>query len=450
MTKKPKKPSRFDVSLRASRSPSLNMKPPRLRHSIAALGLVQIANYLIPLITVPYLTRVLGVKCYGDIAFAQFVMQHFILLTNFGFPLSAVQNIAAQRNNRMIVNEIFCATWASQWLLAIVGLSILALMMLWIPTIKNDWPIYLAGYLMVFGNVLFPVWLLQGLERLREVAIIQCSARLLLLLPLFFIIKSPNDSVWAMTLLSLNSVLSGFLSLFWIAKNQIISWSWPNLLAIKNTLYKGTAFFISNVWIGLYTAFIPVLLGILAGHEAVGLFSLADKIRQSAQSLLHPISQALFPRMSHLYAHNQQEARQLLSKSIRITVVIAGTVSLGLWLMADWLILLMGGNQFQAAAEVLRWLAPLPFLIGLSNVFGIQAMIPNQRIRAFNVILFLAGAWCLLVIMPLTIRFASKGAAMATSSAELLVTICMAIYLYQQGFFRKTASGSAPIDSKLP
>lgn len=395
------------------------------------------ANYVIPLVTVPYLTRILGVEAWGEIALAQVVLQYFILLVDYGFSWSAVRQISEERGDRDAISRIFNATWCAQWLLLGVSVFILFAIVIIIPMLRNVWQLYVAGFAVVLGQVLFPIWLMQGLERLREVAAIQFFTRLLLILPIFLLVNSPEDILLAMVIQSIGGVISGVLCLYLINRDRIIIWRWPSWVDVWCAFKSGGELFLSRGWISLYTHMIPLILGIVAGTTAVGIYSLADRIRNMAQSLLQPISQAVFPRMSHLYAHDVKEAQLLLVKSLSVVFVVAAPVSLGLFVMADWIILVIGGSKFHEAADVLRWLSIVPLAVGLSNVFGVQVMIPNGRVKAFNLIVGIAGICAIVSIFPFSSHYGAVGAARVTLIVELIVTGMMAFYLQRAGFFQK-------------
>jgi O-antigen/teichoic acid export membrane protein len=115
-----------------------------------------------------------------------------------------------------------------------------------------------------------------------------------------------------------------------------------------------------------------------------------------------------------------------------------------LWLFADTIITLLAGDQFSKAASVLRWLAPLPFIISLSNLFGIQIMLPNRFTQAFNRILLAAGTMSLCMIVPFIQWKGAEGASINTFLTESFVTLSMAFYLWRIQFF------ASPIKDRNP
>lgn len=407
---------------------------PRLRNNIASLGMVQVANYAIPLVTLPYLTRVLGPMAYGQVAFAQVLMVYFVLLTDYGFSWSATHKIAAHRDDRAYISRVFIGTWTAQWLLVVVAASLATLAVLYVDRLRPDASLYALAFTAVVGNALFPIWFLQGLERLQAVAAIQVTSRLVALLPIFVLVKAPSDAGFVLAINGGAAVLSGLLSIGWIRYQHLADWHWPGWPAVMHELHDGRALFGSRVVISFYTTLVPLALGWIAGPVALANFSLADKLRTAAQALLSPLSQALFPRMTHLFATDKSAAFHLLKRSLLAVLVIAGSASALLWIFAEPLAVLLGGEAFRPASAALRWLALLPLLIGLSNVFGVQVMLPNSMNRPFNIILTAAGGLSILLIWPLIRQMQAVGAAQTMLIVELFVTGSMALLLYKRGY----------------
>lgn len=407
---------------------------PRLRNNIASLGMVQVANYAIPLITLPYLTRVLGLEAYGKVAFAQVLMAYFILLTDYGFSWSATRKIAAHRAERTYISRVFAGTWTAQWLL-VFGAAVLATVIVWASArLRPDAVIYAAAFTAVLGNTLFPIWFLQGLERLQVVAGLQLVTRLLALIPIFLFVKEPADAMYVPAIQGGGVILGGVLALGWIKQKNLLDWHWPSWRAAAEELGEGLPLFGSRLVISFYTTLVPLTLGWLAGPVALAHFTLADKLRTSAQAMLAPLSQALFPRMSHLFATNRSSAFHLLKRSLLAVLLIAGSASALLWIFAEPLVVLLAGEAFRPASAALRWLALLPLLIGLSNVFGVQVMLPNSMNRPFNIILTAAGGISILLIWPLIQYMQAAGAAQTMLIVELFVTGSMALLLYKRGY----------------
>lgn len=414
------------------------MKTPKLLHNIAALGSVQAANLLVPLITLPYVTRILGVEAWGKVAFAQVILSYFALITNWGFLWSATRKVAAIRDDLPRLSTVFMATWVAQWCLALATSAILLVLIFFVPFFQTDAILYLYGIGLIISGILFPAWFFNGLERMKAVAVIQITARVVVVPCVFLFIREPSDAPLLIAFTAASGLVSGVLTILWIKRNIPLHWHIPTRLQIWEEMKDGGALFGSTIWIGLYSTFTPIILGVIAGPVAVGYYTLADRARQAAQSALVPVSQALFPRMSHLFAHDQTQAKRLFNQTGFSIAGLAAVVSLVLWLGAEPIVALLAGASFAPASVVLQWLAPLPFVVALSNLFGVQVMLPNNRNRAFNRILGVAGGLSLCIIFPLILWKGAEGAAINTFLIECFVTIAMGVYLIKNGFFSLT------------
>lgn len=405
------------------------MALPRLRHNIAALGLVQLGNYLVPLLTLPYLTRVLGAEEFGRVIFVQGVIAFLILLVDFGFSWSTTKHIAAQRSNRHEVSRISCATWLVQWLLVVLSAAVIWMLTLYVPRMRVDASLYFWGFGIVLGQVLFPLWLLQGLEKMKAVALIQLGSRLFSLPLLFVMVKGPEDAHLAVGFQSVVAMVAGGLSILWILRMRLVDWCRPTMVDLLEVVREGGALFFSRVSISVYTTLIPVALGAWAGHTQLAYFNLADRLRLVVTSVIVPVLQALFPRMSLLYQSDHAAASQLAKKVALGVFALTSCAGVVLWFFAHDVVLIFGGENFDDAVPVLRWLIFVPCVVALSNLMGVQIMLPRGMNKAFIVILTIASLLSLLLMYPLIRYQQALGAAQLVFIVEVFVTVSMALYL---------------------
>lgn len=405
-------------------------QPSSLKRNVASLSLVLAANTIIPLITLPYLTRVLGPEGYGRIAYVQAVMTYAALFTDYAFSWSAVREVAAVRDDRDALSRVFHSVWAAQWLLTLAAALILGGVALAMGIRGTGLAMHVLGFLaIVLANTLFPLWFFQGLERMGEIAVIQVLTRLLGVPAIFLLIRAPEDAVLALGVQAGVSILAGGSALGYLWRARWIHWATPTWGGIGAALRAGFTLFLSKLGISFYTTLAPLALGLMTGTTAVSFFSLADRVRTAGQSLLSPIATALFPRLSHLYASDRATAARLAARGFLLTLGAALVISAALFVLAGPAIRLLGGAEFESAVPVLRLLAALPLIVGLSNVFGVQIMLANGRTRPFNLILGGAAVLGMLAIWPLTYAFGALGAAASVVGVELFVTATMAAYL---------------------
>lgn len=412
------------------------MDLPRLRQNILALGTMQAANYLIPLVTLPYLTRVLGLVAYGQLVFVQAVMAFLMLVVDFGFSWSATRHIAAHRTDFNEVSRTFSATWTAQWILVVVGGAGLAMALLFVPSLHGRGTLYASGFGLVVGQALFPVWLLQGLEKMKSVAVLQMTSKLLTLPLLFLVVRGPGDLLNAIAFFSSVSLFCGALAMGWVARQRLVRWRAPIRSEVRRAFQAGGVLFISKLAISLYTMLVPLVVGTVAGTTELGFFSLADRIKTAIQALLTPVSQALFPRMSLLFETDSLAADRLLKKTAIATAVISGAAGVFVMFFSEPIVRLLGGSEFSSATEVLRWLAFAPLVICFSNVLGVQVMLPKGMHKPFSLILSSASLICVLAVYPMVRMSGAAGAAQLILIVEIVVAICMAVYVRRRSIAR--------------
>jgi len=322
-----------------------------------------------------------------------------------------------------------------------------------IPLLRGDAPLHCMGVLLVIGNVLFPLWLLQGLERMREVAVIQIAGRLAAVPLMFIFIHGPNDALTAVALVGMGPLLAGLISIGWIRRLKLVDFRRPASGAVLATLRDGAGLFVSKLTISSYTTLVPLVLGAVSGPAALACFNLADRLRTAAQSGLTPLSQSIFPRMGHLFSSDAKAARSLLKLSVLSVLAVGGGASAALWIFAGPIISLVGGSGYQSSVSVLRYLAPLPLVVSISQVAALQIVLPNNRRRQFNYALRLGSILALLLMWPMCALFREVGAALVWLIVELLVCGCMWYAAFDVLRTERLPDGYRPLvlgDEKVP
>ncbi len=412
----------------------------RLRQNITALFILKGANALLPLIMIPYLVRVLGPEKFGLIAFAQAFIQYFAILTDYGFNLSATRVVSMCRDDPNHVSALFAAVTVIKIGFLSAGVLVLVLILVFVPRFSQDWPLYAIVYCSVLGNVLFPVWLYQGMERMRPITIVTVLARVIVLIGVLVFVHGPSDYLKAAALQAVGPVLAGLFAMLLLGKIVRLRWRWPRASDLRATLVDGWHVFLSTAAISLYTSSNVFILGLLTNPVAVGYFSVAEKIVKAFQDALGPISQAVYPHIAGMGASSRAATLRFIRKLLRVQSLATFAVSALLFLLADPIVKVVFGNEYAPSVVLVRWMAWLPFVIGLSNVFGIQTMLNFGMKRSFTRIIVTLGLCNIAMIIPLTLWRGPEGTAMSILITEIGVTAAMAAVLSRNGIFRDMAA----------
>ncbi|WP_270671145.1 MULTISPECIES: flippase [unclassified Aeromonas] len=400
--------------------------------NIASLFGIQGMNYLIPLITLPYLVRVLDPIGYGSLGFALAIVQYCCMLTDYGFNLSATQHIAVHRDDKLKVSKLFWSVLGCKVGMAMLSVLAISVAVYFVPKLNDVSLIIYSGLLMVLGNVLFPTWLFQGKEKMGWIAISNITARLLAIPLVFIFVNKPEHAYVAALITSLTTILAGCIGLYFVWRQKWVVWYKPTLSDISEMLQDGWHVFISTAAISLYTTSTTVILGFISGPIAVGYFVAADKLRQAVIGLVTPCFQALYPRVNVTMARSKEEGFLLIRNILKWQSVFTFTLSFAMFMTAPLMISLAYGEQYDAAVPVLSLMAWLPFVIGLNNVFGMQTLLVLGYKVIFSKILMMAGVINVILILPLTYYNSEIGAATSVLLTEIIVTIIMLVVIIKK------------------
>lgn len=404
-----------------------------LIENISSLFVLQAANYIFPLITLPYLVRVLGPEKFGLIVFAQTFAQYFVILTDYGFNYTATRQISIERNDIKKCSEIFSSVLFIKMALTVLGFGIMAAVIFAFPKFRPDWPLYFAAFLLVPGSALFPLWLYQGMERMKYITIINIIARTIATAAIFIFVRTQNDYILAVLFVSMGWVIIGLIGLAGATVIFRIKPVIPSKAIIRQSLIDGWHIFISTGAISLYTSSNIFILGIFTNNTIVGYFGAADKIVRAVRGLIVPVAQALYPHISALVSKSRESALEFIRGVLKWMSLGSLILSLLIFALADIIVALALGPEYQSSVLLIRIMAFLPFIIALSNVSGIQTMLTFGFNKTFSRILITAGLLNIAMIIPLIILYQATGAAVSVVITETFVTASMFFVLGRKG-----------------
>jgi PST family polysaccharide transporter len=405
----------------------------RLLGNMASLFTLQGANYILPLITLPYLVRILGPEKFGLIAFAQAFIQYFVVLTDYGFNLSATRDVAIYRTNYRKLGEIISSVMVIKIFLLLCGAVLLLVLIALVPNFRGQWGLYLVVYLAVLGNILFPAWLFQGLERMKDITWMNVVARTITTGAIFVLVHGKNDYIMAAAIQSTPLLLAAVPAWLVLDRSKNFAWARPMRTTIKEQLRSGWHVFLSTAAVNVYTSSNTFVLGLVAGPTAVGYFSAANKVVGAVQGLLTPVTQTLYPHISNLANRSQILAVNFIRRVLRHMALAGLVLSSLIFVMAGPIVHIVLGPQYRPSITIMEWLAFLPFLIALSNVYGIQTMLTLNMNQTFSRILIASAVINLVLVFPLARYFSGDGAAMSMLCTEIFVTVAMGLILHRRG-----------------
>lgn len=389
---------------------------------------LQLANYGLPLVTLPYLIRVLGAEHYGVLAAAQATMFLFVFFVDAGFNTRAVRLLANPDISLQRTETILAAT---QWiklafsLLAVASVALLISLGVW----SDYTEIYLASTLLIAGSLFFPAWIFQGLENMKFTLICNVLGRALTVLAIVCLVKSPDDLLTATVLQSSATLVSGLFS-FAALKNLGISLIRPTVRsvwteirqAIVDVKHLGPSEFVHAV----VTNGSVFVISLFISNHSLGVYAALEKIARAAVNIFQPMLKVLYPRMSGLWlAGNSSNYYREIDKWLKI-IVFAAVVYLGIsWLFASTILELLFGATWSQYTVILRGLLFWAFLFVISNAISYLVFLATGRSTLYARILLSTGLLQLLLVIVAALFQSIQGVVTALVVAELIKVLAM-------------------------
>lgn len=368
----------------------------------------------------PYLVRILGPSGYGNLMLSLALIQYFLIATDYGFNLSSTKKIAVAKNNKE-VDAIYTNTLNAKILIFFVGIVILTPVLYFFFNSMLVITIILVSLLSVMGNIIFPLFLYQGLERMKEIMWITILAKLIMTGCIFIFVKNKDDLIIASFILTLQYVIPGVMSLIVIRKFKVVQYNGFCFNSAVTELKYGKTLFLSQMAVTFYTTFNTLLLGYFYNPTVVGQYVAADKMRMAAQSLLNPIQQVIFPRIN-----KEQDSIANKIKKYRLVILLPSLIMaiISIFMGQKIALLYLGHSYLEASNLFVLMMCLLP-IISFSVIYGQWGLIVIGKEKAMTKIYFFAAAAHAIYSVPLVIKYSTFGMVTSVMLTESMVSIFM-------------------------
>ncbi len=403
-----------------------------------ALYTVQAAGAILPLVTLPYLSRVLGPRPWGYVLIAQGFASVVALFVEYGFNISATRAIAGCRREPERVARTVSDIYAARAVLLLPAVMAGAAAASRMPAFRQE-PRFLIGVALQIGAQGFsPFWYFQGTERMGRAVGVELAARVLGTAAIFLLVHDPAD-MWRVSAIQGGAgACSTLLPTVWMYRET--GWRLPHLGRAGAALRAGFGPFFFRLSTSTSTTANALVLGVLATPLAVGMFGGAERMVLVLLSGFAPLSQALYPRMSHLMASDPRGARRLARLTVMAVVGISCSLAVATWLSAPWLIQKALGPQFTGAVPVFRVLLTLLPLRAVNNVLGLQWLLASGRDSAVAWTTAAAGVTSLALALLLAPGNGALGMSWAVCAAE-----CVALAGFVAAILRPVRHGRGEV-----
>ena len=405
-----------------------------LYKNIVSLGVLQVANYLIPFLVLPIISRILGASLFGSVSYAQNIVTYLTLLINYGFEYSATRQISIAREDKAKTDAIFWSVIAAKGMLLILSFAILAVLPFCMERVACDPKLYIYTALANIGIVFFPTWYLQGVQQMDKMAWANFFTKLIGAVLVLSLVREASAYRLYPLLMSASSILIGIGAMIYVIRHFGISRPVLSRQTLREVMQAGAPIFLNNVFVALYTTANMTILGMYAADDVIGYFSGAQRLIQALNMVVvMPVSMAVFPEISRRFADSKTEGVRFLKQVLLWAGSAAAVVSLLTFVCAPLMIRIMYGAGFAPSIELLKWLSPIPFLVMIATLLTVQGLygMGLQRWAPWvGVILAVCCVGLNLWLLPL---IGVKGVCISWIAAELLECLLVSSILMTKG-----------------
>lgn len=369
----------------------------RVVSNFFSLAVLQGANYLLPLITFPYLVRVLGVNNFGVLAFSTATIAYFQIITDYGFNFTATKEVSVHRDDKDKLQEIFSSVMIIKTFLMVISFIALCVLVFSIERFQKDWLIYLLTFGTVVGQVLFPVWFFQGMERMKYITYLNVLSKIIFTLSIFIFVHDKSDVYLVPLLTSIGFITAGLYSLYLVKKEFDVSFAIQESKILKMYLSEGWDVFMQRFYVSLYTTTNTIVLGLLTNNLVVGYYSIAAKLIDVFRQFFTIISQVFFPFFSRKVNENKVNSFAILFKLSKAMLLISGVSLILITLFGDYILHLISGEKESDAIEILNILSVGLIVVPFGSLYT-SALIAIGKGKDLNRI----AKHCAIISLPMS------------------------------------------------
>ncbi len=391
---------------------------------------LQGTNYILPLITFPYLIQVLGVEYFGLLAFATAMIMYFNVITDYGFNLSATREISVHRENQEKIIEIFSAVMTIKIVLMTVSFIVLTLIVFSFEKFSSDWEIYFLTFGTVIGQVLFPVWFFQGMERMKYISYLNIFSKLLFTAAIFLFVKEESDYYLVPLFTSVGFIVAGIWSQVLIYREFNVRFKLQSISVLKKYLIDGWHIFVSRVYVNIYTTTNLILLGLFTNNTVVGYYAIAEKIVVAIGGVFQPANQAIYPYLARKYKENFELFINFVKKIALVFLAISFAFFIFAEYFKDSIVLLVTGSQTTEVSVLLAIfllrVLTYPFGALFSNLLVVMER-KKEFMKVMNYTVLLN-----LLIVPPSIYFYQEVGLVISFVVVSFVHILLLVYYFKK------------------
>lgn len=390
--------------------------------------LLTASSILFPLITFPYVSRVLGPTGTGAVAMGTSLVSYFTMVAMLGVPTYGIRACAKVRDDRKQLSRTVQELLIINLVMALIAYVAFFVLLCTVPSFREESSLYTICSVAIILNVIGVNWVYQALEEYSYITFVSIVFKALGLALMFLLVRNSGDVLWYGLVTVVSSFGSAIFNFFRLRKlidlHPYRPWNF------RQHLYPIFTFFFMSVATTVYTNLDTVMLGVMKNNEVVGYYNAAIKIKTILVTLVTSLGTVLLPRLSYYYEQGREtEFLSLVSKAFSFVLLFSVPCCIYFSVCAQPVVEFLSGPGYLPAVTPMIILMPTILFIGLSNITGIQVLVPTGREVLVLRSVILGAIVDFLLNLVLIPQFGASGAAIGTLCAEFSVTALQFWYL---------------------
>jgi polysaccharide transporter, PST family len=394
-------------------------------------GIYQIINYIVPLITIPYIVRIIGPEKFGMISLAQALAYYFSVIAEYGYGVSGVQYIAQNQKDYLKCSEIVKNIYIIQFILMTICYLLLMIIVEFYQPFTLYKDIFQYSFLTVPANILLSLWFYLGIEKIKYINYVTFTSRLLYILAIFIFINKVNDYYLIPLLNSISYLIAAMYSLYLLVKKFGIKFDKTIPIKINTYLNRDKSMFMSLFFMNLFRNSNILILGLVAPESSVGFYSAGEKIIKAIQGVFTPITQVLYPYVSRIKTSSRDRSMIFLKKLIVIMACCSAMITFMIVFLSGTISLFIFGPGFESASRVISIASGVIFFGVINYILGIIFMTNYSLKNEFAKSVIITGIVNIISCFMLSYYFYETGAAISFATSELVLLLAMFYYIFK-------------------
>lgn len=404
-------------------------------------ALFQLSGIIIPVITLPYLTRVLHAEGLGEYSYFYSIAYYFYIFIRLGLHSYGNRSIAYVKEDKDKLSKVFWEIYAFQFLMGIV-LSIIYL--IYCFCLSTNTFIAVIFFLIVVSGTIDLNWFMYGLEEFKITSVRDILIKVFTAICIFAFVRSEDD-VWKYALIySLGFFISQIVVMLIIYRR--IYFIKPQIHEIALHIKPNLVLFLPTVAVSFYKTMDKILLGLLSSEEELGYYHSSENIIKVPLALITALGTVMLPRMSNMLSVGvkKQQVENLFDKSLKFALFISSSICFGIMTVAKEFVPLFFGRGFERCVGLFYVILPSCIFVAFANVIRTQYLLPRKKDKIFVVSLFMGAIINVFLDIILISEHGAMGAALGTFAAEAFVCVFQAVSVYEEANIGRNILNTLP------